>query len=456
MKQIAACLILFLMISCSTGKKLTYEELMEGAPSWAKQTPNSAEYYHGVGMVSKITSPVDYREIARQNALSEIASAISVNISSTSVLNQFEYDDKYTEFYRDNIRMTTQQQLEGYELVDNWENQQQYWVYYRLSKSRFDEIKQQRISKALEASRSGFDKARDFKAEGNFVESMRFYIKSLDGIQNFLGDDLKTEIDGKEENYSGLLISEIIRMVPRLSIETGQELVYTRGAGHEQETTTLQVLYDNQYPVKGVAVRTEFSYAPGKTIEKVSDADGIIRIKNENFDTNKKQEFIRSSANINELIKENTNDQMVRRLLESIKFPVYVFPIRIVSPKFYLVSEEKNLGHNISGSRVNREFRSLLQRAGFEVVDDEKQADFILFSNVNTQQGTEVNGKFSTRLNAAFTLKNSDGQVVHSRVLDDVNGLGAGFESAGEDAYRSLEGKIRINVYPKMYDAVFK
>ncbi|MCF8365215.1 MAG: LPP20 family lipoprotein [Bacteroidales bacterium] len=455
MKRTILYFFLLILISCSSTKNLTYEELMAGAPTWVKQTPNSSDYYHGVGMASKVTAPVDFREVARQNALSELASGISVNISSTSVLNQFEFDDNYSEYFRDNIKLTTQQYLEGYELVDNWENAQQYWVYYRLSKSKFKEIKQQRINKAIEASKAEFMKAKEFKTEGNFQESMQFYIKSLDDVKDFLGDDLKTEIEGKNEDYSSLLISEMIRMIPRLSIETSDKFQFIRGVGHMNENITLMVLYDHQFPVKGVNVELEFSYAPGKSIMNISDAEGKIRVKNENFDTRKKEEYLRATVNIEKLIKESTSDQMVRRLMESMEFPVYVFPIEIISPKFHIMVGEKNLGNDLKNGITIKAFRNLIEKDGFEIVGEGKIADYTLISEVSTQKGNEVNGKFTTRLNATFALKNGSGHVVYAKELSDISGVGSSYESAGEDAYRSLEGKIRINIYPAMYKAVF-
>jgi len=335
-------------------------------------------------------------------------------------------------------------------LVDSWENEQQYWVYYSLSKSKYKEIKQQRIDKALEASKSEFLKARDFQADGNFPESMRFYMKSLDDVKDFLGDDLKTEIDGQQQNFSSLLISEMIRMIPHLKIVINQNLRFIRGVGHDNETIELTAFYDGQIPVKGVNIKAEFSYAPGKSTQNITDANGKIRIKNENFDTRKKEEYLSASVNIDRLIKESSTDQMIRKLLESIKLPVYVFPIEIISPKFYLVANEKNLGNDLAGSTLIRAFRGFFEKDGFEIVDNEINADYILRAEASTEKENEVNGKFSASLNAAFTLENRQGNIVYSEKLTGISGLGNNYQNAGEDAYRSLESKIRINIYPAM------
>ncbi len=457
MKHFIFLFLMIFLISCSSSRKLSYKQQMEGAPAWVKQSPNASAYYHGVGMASKVMSPTDYRELARQNALSELASAISVNISSSSVLNQFEFDDNFSEYFRDNIKLSTEQFLEGYELVESWENEQQYWVYYQLSKSKFEAIKQARIDKAVNVSKADFEKARDFEKVANFQESMRFYIKALEGIKDFLADDITTEVDGTKQSYTSLLIAEMLKMPGNLEIVMqGEKPRYTRGLGHENENLVLKVLYKGQEAVKGVNVNAEFSYAPGKSVQQSSDANGLIRVRLENIDTRKKEEYVKARANIDKLIRESTNDPVIRRLVESITFPEYVFPVEIVSPKWYVETVEKNLGTSLSSKIMERTFRTLLASDGFELVKSKDAADYILLCESDTQNGNEVNGKYIARLDAQIRLMNQQSQVVYTKPVSDISGLGSSFQAAGEDAFQSLESKIRISIYPAMYKSLFK
>lgn len=449
-------LILIFLVSCSSSKNLSYEELMEGAPAWARQTPNDRGYYHGVGMATKAGTPDDYREVARQNALAELASGISVNISSTSVLNQYEFNNEYSEYYRDNIQLSTEQYLEGYELVENWENQRQYWVYYRLSKSKFDQIKQDRINRAVASSKSDFLKAREFTSSGNAPEAMRFYVKSLEDIKDFLGEDLKTDIDGREQGYSSLLFSEMVTELQTIRIAFQKDkLVYTRGAGTDAENLMMTVVDKKDTPVQNAPVDIRFSFSPGKVKQETSNANGQVRVKIPEFDSRKREEFISASINIDKLVKESTDDHMIRRMLEGLNISEYVLPIEIISPKFYLDISEENLGNELKSSIVEREFRNLLERDGLILTNSAEQANFIIRSQTTTQQGTESRGKFTAILNGSLKLENANGQVHWSEEAGNITGLGNSFQAAGDDAYKSLQSKIRINIYPSMYKAVF-
>ena len=57
-------------------------------PKWVKNRPVSSEYYIGVSVVSKDVE--NYMQLAKNKALQDLASQISINISSNSVLHQFE------------------------------------------------------------------------------------------------------------------------------------------------------------------------------------------------------------------------------------------------------------------------------------------------------------------------------------------------------------------------------
>ncbi len=456
MRLILSFLIISLIVSCSTGKKVSYEKLMEGAPAWVRQSPNSAGYYHGVGMASKATAPNDYREIARRNALSELASGISVNISSNSVLNQYEFDNNYSEFYRESIRMSSSQYLEGYEQMEIWENDLQYWIYFRLSKAKYSEVKQQRIDRALQASRSEFEQARTLSSQGNSVEAMRFYVKSLENIKDFLGEDLTTTMDGKTSNYSTMLMADLMEFIRSVRIDFPVDrITYIRGVGPDHESFDALVYDAHGNTLRGIPVMLKYSYAPGKTDQQTSDARGSLRVRIEKFDAASREQYISVALDLGKFIRDNSSDPVVRRLLQNIRISEYVLSLEMVSPTFFIQSDEQNLGRPLQHQRIRKQMLELLNKDGFSESSNSENADYLLLITAETQQGNRSEEKFSSTLGATFTLKNNAGQIVYTENLNGIAGLGNNFDDAGEDAYRALEGRIRMNLYPAMYRKVF-
>jgi hypothetical protein len=233
------------------------------------------------------------------------------------------------------------------------------------------------------------------------------------------------------------------------------QVKYTRGVGPDEGSVELSVLDKNDNPAKGIPVSVSPSYAPGKIMALVSDARGNVRFKIESFDSQRKDEYISSMVNVSKIVRDNTTEPVVRRLLQSIKIPEYVLPVEIISPKFAVITTEENLGGEMPGKPVENMFITLLKNDRISVIPNAENADYTIHARVNTKQDNEVRSKFSTVLSATFELKNRAGQTLYSEKLNGITGLGTTFGNAGEDAYKSLAGKIKINIYPGMYKTIF-
>lgn len=59
-------------------------------PDWVRQHPADGLSYSGIGMAK--TSEEDYLQKAKQNALSDLVSAIQVEVATRSLLNTLEDD----------------------------------------------------------------------------------------------------------------------------------------------------------------------------------------------------------------------------------------------------------------------------------------------------------------------------------------------------------------------------
>lgn len=450
----SALFLLLILAGCSSVKKTASNDLSKNAPEWVKQTPNNPAFYHGVGMVYK-SGQQDYRERARQVALSELAGSISVNISSSSVLNQFEFDRTYSEYFRDNIRTSTQQQLEGFELVENWENDQQYWVYFRLSKSKWAQIKQDRIDKAMVLSMSKFEQARSFASEGKHADALRFYIRSVEDIRDFLGEDLRITIDNNDRSYSTTLTAAMVSELQNHKISFPEEKL-TLKPGSTLGNTTLEasLLDENRRPVAGIPVITRLSWLPGNNLEATTDARGKFNITFGKIDSRKRAEQITTIINLEKLVRDNTSDMTVRKLFEGMKVSSFVLPVELIPPVFSIVLNEKNLGQSIFNSGLGEEITRLLRQDGFET-GTVSTSDYSIVIESDTKESSERNGRFSTTLNASVVVKDRNNKTLFSKTIDDISGLGASYSAAGEDAYRSLNGKFRINIYPEILQAIF-
>lgn len=134
-------IFLLMLFSLAIGKQ----------PSWVTKRPIDKAYFIGIGVVKKSNSK-EYIQSAKNNALNDLSSEITVNISSELVDISIEKYGMNNDEIRSEIHTTTKADLEGYELVDTWENDYEYWVYYRLSKSLYQtqiELKKRKFNQSL-------------------------------------------------------------------------------------------------------------------------------------------------------------------------------------------------------------------------------------------------------------------------------------------------------------------
>ncbi len=457
MKQIFYLLLLTIFLgSCSTGKKVSSKDPMANAPEWVKKTPNDPQYYHGIGTAPK-TAQMDFREKAKQNALSDLAGNISVNISSSSVLSQFEFDNKFSDYFRDNIKLSTKNYLEGYEMVENWENESRYWVYYRLSKSEYERIKKERIQTALSKSEGDYREVEKSIKSGNSAEAIYNYVKAIEKIKDFLGEDLHTEVAGQGQSYASLLFADLTSTVQHIRVVYPVNSIdVKRGQKPENENVTATVENEKAVHLSGVPVITSYSFFPGKKDDFVSDANGTFRIKTGIINSKRKTEYITTTVNFDKMVRETTQDAVVRKLLSNIKAMEFVLPVNIIPSVFYVEVNEKNIDTKIVNSRTLRDINALLAGDGFTIASSPAGAGFILSVDANTTKSSERNGKFSAVLVADLSVTDKNGHMIFQQHITDVTGLGVNYEDAGTDAYTTLISRIRISVFPAMYKVIFK
>ena len=449
-------LIAVFLASCSAGKKISLDEMMAGAPEWVKKTPNDPMYYHGIGSALK-SAQMDFREKARQNALSDIAGNISVIISSSSVLYQFESDNKFSDYFRDNIKLSTKNYLEGYEMVESWENNDRYWVYYRLSKSGYERIKQEKMQAALSKSEGDYHEVEKSINIGNSAEAIYNYIKAIEKIKDFLGEDLHSDVAGKGQSFTSRLFADLTTTLQNIRIVyPTHSIELKRGQKPESENLTATVENEKTVHLTGIPVIATFSFFPGKKDELVSDANGTVRIKTGTINSKRKSEYISTIVNFDKMVRETTSDPVVRKLLGNIKAMEFVLPVNIIPSVFYIDVDEKNMDIKITNSNTSQEIQAMLAGDGFSVASNPSGAGYVLSIVANTAKSSERNGKFSASLIADFIVKDKTGHLIYNQHITDVTGLGTSYEDAGTDAYSTLISKIRISVFPAMYKQIFK
>jgi hypothetical protein len=386
-----------------------------------------------------------------------MAGNISVDISSSSILSQYEFDKKVSDYYRDNIKTSTKNYLEGYEIVDSWETRERYWVYYRLSKSEYERVKQERIQSALSKSESEYRQSVQSMQSGNYAEAIKSNVKAIEMIRDVIGENLHSEITGTIQSYPGKLLSDLTSAFQGIRIIYPEnQIVVSSGQKISNDLIEATIQNEMKTTLTNIPVIVTYSYAPGKKSELVSDARGMIRIKPGTISSIKKTEYVTAFVNAEKIIREATADPFVRKLLSGVKLSEFVLPVNITPSVFHVSVSGNSPGQENYLPRLKQEITSILVRDGYAIVSDQAQAGFLLSVESGTARTAERTGKVAVSLNAEITVRDKTGNSLFNQQISDVSGLGNSQDEATGDAYTTLINKLKISILPSMYKQAFR
>ena len=193
-------------------------------PEWISNRPNDPEYYVGIAPASK--NNTSYQKIAKRNALDDLLSEIRVTIQSVSILNQIDKNGTFKEEFESIIKSSVADEIENLELVDSYEDDEQYWVYYRIAKDDYASQKQRNREGAKKLSLQFFEKAQDAEVAKNYVTAIDFYLQSLLALKAYWGENIEVDYQGKSiflsiESYTQLQrLLDQINLVPNANTIT--------------------------------------------------------------------------------------------------------------------------------------------------------------------------------------------------------------------------------------------
>ena len=237
-------------------------------PNWIKNRPVSNRYFIGIGFADKNTK--DYRAIAKAEALNDLASEISVTISSELIDIMVEYSGFSEEYARSEIRMSTREELDGYERVDDYNGKDFYWMYYRMSYKYFEGYAKNAISL--------YDDYL-YSDKNDLVGRLQLLIPSLEYIYKAVRQDVYHESDGKRTNLRvevPRLIKTIVNNIDISSPKIGYEAYYGRGIDEPIEVSLRNRI--NNKPIAFTNMEVFFERGDGKILNENPQTDGKGKI----------------------------------------------------------------------------------------------------------------------------------------------------------------------------------
>ena len=157
-------------------------------PVWVTSHPISEKEYIGIGMAP--LSDTDYMKKATQNALADIASQISMKLENSSFLHVVDVDGKARDMFEDKIQGSMVAWLEGQELKETYQSDENYYVYYSLDKKVFARNSESRRKQAIRMGMDYLKKGQEAEEMMNLAQAVQLYGKGLEAVEPWVFMDL--------------------------------------------------------------------------------------------------------------------------------------------------------------------------------------------------------------------------------------------------------------------------
>lgn len=239
-----------ILILNACGSKKTVIETTH-LPEWAKIAPQSETFYYGIGKARRIGYPDRYIKEAEKNALQDISQQIAVSIESSSLLYQFEFNNKKEDVYINRLKLNTTNNFQDYTVKDQFQDDNFYWMLIALSKAEYLRLKQQRKSESLNKANIELEKAMVLFKKYELYNSLIKYVKTLEILKPYWGESTLFKTPNNEYDIAIIAKEKINEILNALTLEQTNETIIVNRNSSINAIDELGNLYYKNKPIKG-------------------------------------------------------------------------------------------------------------------------------------------------------------------------------------------------------------
>lgn len=443
-----------LLAGCGSSKKVETVPPVP-KPQWVSSRPTSQTHYIGIGSTTKTVDVNQYQTVAKQNAQADLASEISVNVSANSVLHVLEKNLNFREDFTKTIRTEVQEDIEGFELIDTWEDETSYWVYYRLSKAEHQRIKEKKKKDAVARSLDSYGKGLDALNSRDVRLALVNFIKALEPIKPYFSEPIPADFRGKSIELGNEIYVELSATLSAIEIKPVNASISVKTGGSlNSNQLQFKVFHKKHEAVFEIPTVANYSEKPIRDNSKRTQQDGFVNFMVEKVQSTKPQETFNVSIDLDALVVEATADQFVRKLVNRFPKPEASVLIVIEKPTLFIVSWESELGSKQNLSILKNAFIKKAVEGGFLIETDKKNADYeVTISAATSAQGQ--NGAYKiVSLEGNIKVDTPKGNQIYYKPFDGITGTHFEYKAASQKAFDEAKRKIEVSYFREISDAI--
>jgi hypothetical protein len=443
-----------ILFSCGGGKQATASKkvVYDPAPEWVSQRPHDAAYYIGVGSSNKKAQPLDFQTIAKKNALNDLATEISVRVQGETTMNTQEYNKAFSEDFMASIKTSTDAKIDDYEVAGLWENENEYWVFYRLNKGQYQSRIREKKRQALSSANDFLEKGRLAAQEGNINGAFDLFMHGLFAMKDYWSEPNEFETTSGKIFLDNELMSSMRSLFSDLKIEVPQDKIILDSKNSFRQELLLKVFYSGK-PARSLPVNYSYeqeSFMKPKT--QFSSETGEFVVMVEKVSSKSKTNQLKLSIEPENFLAADLDKPLQKAILKGFRIHQVLIPIEFVSPSFYFKSSDSgNNALTLSNGLANE-----IQKRGFRLAANEKETNYSVGIQTTLKAGGSSDGFVVSYLDVMVEVKEmKTGVIVYREALSGVKGVGLNEAGANNDAFKRGKEKMEQQIAPALCKTLF-
>ncbi|KXK27986.1 MAG: hypothetical protein UZ12_BCD005001107 [Bacteroidetes bacterium OLB12] len=364
-------------------------------------------------------------------------------MSSTSLLTQIDNNKEFQEKYEQIIQTTAADEIQEFEQAGAWEDELNYWVYYKLSKQRYKEIKDQQKRNAITLGLDFFTKAKEAERNGELVVSLGFYYQGFRAIEKYLDEPIRLEYQGKEILLTNEIVAGMQLLLDRISLTVDpNELMLNRRLAQNDLAVLARVTdKSTKKPIADLPLAAAFEKGAGDVFPNYkTDGNGQVKILLTKISSRDMEQTVGVKVDMMAFAGQ-AQDEIYSLVAQKMVIPKAVVLMKVQRPLVYVTAVEKSLGVTKSNQQLTNRIKNYLANSGFEFTDDRAKAELWLDVDANSERGAQSGSIFITYVTAVIKVSTTrDNKEIYATTLDRIKGFSLDFERSSQEAYnKSLE-----------------
>lgn len=417
-----------MVTGCKSKKKVEQIDNIASKPSWVDHKPIEQAYYYGVGKADKKYHSSDYQQSAKKLALEDLSSEIEVKLDAQSILYQKETSREYFETYQATTQIEVSQNISGFEPVDSWNNENEYWVLYRLSKSKYKQIEAEKRNQAVAQSLHYLEQSENALDYKTRFENL---VLAMQSIKSYLNDPLETTHNNTSIYLGNYITYEIEEMLEGLTITSSKNNLNLNLENCYESVANWSLQYNNS-PVNRFPVRIKFKTYSAQ--QKLSDENGLISYSVETHFFENTSPIVKVWVEIDDLI----DDQLLQSLFNE-KYASNSINVTLSKPVFFIQSEK--------GKGV---IQQEILKAGGKVTNQDDQADITLIFKFNVTDLGKSNDFYTSKCETIVSVRSKNREVNFQKNWPPEKGVHLNAENAREKAIENSVEQINYRWFQEL------